>query len=507
MRNRTAAIIAAAVVAFSGTVFNPVVFPLASAQSQNDPVPGSPAHTMDLSQEVSLTIKKRLGDPQLDARTAEGLPGVNNAQFKIEKITLMESGQPVALNTDKAFKLLKDMTAANLGEAQAEVLTTVNTGPTGDVTVTKATHSDFTAGVYRITELQSGDFSVAKPFLVVLPTTDNAGKWVYSREVLPKGQSVKPTKTVEPKDATIGKTLTYTISAPVPAGEISTFKISDSLMAGLSLASVESVAAVGGTSGSQDLSNSGYFQHSVSGQDLSWTFEQTGFERLMQLRKVDSDLKVVITFKVTVNSIPGDGVITNTANVDLPNGLKLDTDVQGPDGKKPTSTTFGDLTVNLTAEGASPGDNIAGAQFELYRCEQGAGGKWEVKEQPVPMNDTDSGDSIVSKISSVDQGGGAGLSKALGFNIPTKYSNSQTDLKFCVVQTKAPDGYMRNPEPQPVEITDEGRVLTSNITNYKDSIVGQLPATGAKGVGLILLLGLLLTARGLYTSYRDRKVA
>lgn len=124
------------------------------------------------------------------------------------------------------------------------------------------------------------------------------------------------------------------------------------------------------------------------------------------------------------------------------------------------------------------------------------------------MNEVAQGNQILTKIESKDFGGAQqGESKALGFNVPTKYSNSNGDLKFCVIQTKAPEGYMRNPEPQPVQVDQAGRVLTANVVNYKDSIIGQLPATGAKGVGLILLLGLLLTARGLYTSYRDRKVA
>lgn len=462
---------------------------------------------MKLDQDVSLTIKKRQGDPVDDASVAANLPGINEAEFRIEKITLKDGGVPVALNTDKAFELLKDMTAENLGQAEATTLTTVKTGPNGDVTVNKTTDPQFTVGVYRITELQSGVYSVAKPFLVVLPTTNASGEWVYEREVLPKGQSVKPTKTVEPADATVGNTLSYTISAPVPAGEISRFTITDNLVQNLEVANIVSVTAVGGGV-NEDLTGKNYYQEVANGQTLSLTFEQVGFNKLMELRKAHPDLKVVVTFKATVRSIPGDGVINNTAVVQLPNGHELDTDVQEPTGKKQTSTTFGNLTVNLTADGAVAGDDVDGGQFELYRCEQPPGGKWTVQGDPIPMNDSAQAAQIVKKIESVTQGGAAvGASAALGYNIPTKYSNPQTDLKFCVLQTKAPDGYMRNPEPQPVDVTDEGRVLTANVVNYKDSIIGQLPATGAKGVGLILLLGLLLTARGLYTSYRDRKVA
>ncbi|MDO5099026.1 MAG: SpaH/EbpB family LPXTG-anchored major pilin [Corynebacterium sp.] len=502
-RNRTAAVIAAAVVAFSGTVFNPVVFPLASAQ-QNDPAPRSAAHTMDLNQPVSLTIKKRQGDPLDDAQAAALLPGINDAEFKIEKITLRDQGQDVALNTDKAFQLLKDMTAEQLGNSQVQELVRVKTTGNGEVTVDQTTNPGFTAGVYRVTELQSGEYSVAKPFLVVLPTTDASGKWVYSRDVIPKGQPVKPTKTVEPINATVGNTLSYTISAPVPPGEISRFTILDTLVQDLSVANVVSVKAVAGGGVNEDLTNGNYYQQVAAGQNLSLTFNQDGFNKLMELRKAQPELKVVVSFTATVNSVPGTGIITNFASVELPNGLQLDTKVQG----EPTSTTFGDLTVNLTADGAQPGENVAGGQFELYRCEDTGNNKWRVQGDPVPMNEVAQGNQILTKIESKDFGGAQqGESKALGFNVPTKYSNSNGDLKFCVIQTKAPEGYMRNPEPQPVQVDQAGRVLTANVVNYKDSIIGQLPATGAKGVGLILLLGLLLTARGLYTSYRDRKVA
>ena len=96
---------------------------------------------------------------------------------------------------------------------------------------------------------------------------------------------------------------------------------------------------------------------------------------------------------------------------------------------------------------------------------------------------------------------GGAAATANAYAIPAmEYDTNETattTFQYCVLETDAPDGFVRNPEPQPVTYDAEKNQLKVDVQNQKDSIGGQLPATGAMGIGLFLLVGLALVARGI----------
>lgn len=99
---------------------------------------------------------------------------------------------------------------------------------------------------------------------------------------------------------------------------------------------------------------------------------------------------------------------------------------------------------------------------------------------------------------------------------------------YCVKETKAPNGYQLLPEVSMIKLTKEGKVdITNNATwatltatnggakvvanqngieiiNYKNS---QLPLTGAAGITILTIAGLIALAGGIFISVGRRKNA
>lgn len=74
-------------------------------------------------------------------------------------------------------------------------------------------------------------------------------------------------------------------------------------------------------------------------------------------------------------------------------------------------------------------------------------------------------------------------------------------VQYCAVETKAPAGYLLNPDPQLLTRTTEGTdttrpVYTVAVNDVKDNIWGRLPATGERTMLYILALGLVLFGGG-----------
>ena len=73
---------------------------------------------------------------------------------------------------------------------------------------------------------------------------------------------------------------------------------------------------------------------------------------------------------------------------------------------------------------------------------------------------------------------------------------------YCAVETKAPAGYLVNPDPQHLEKTSTTRsgteriLYTATVNDVKDNIWGKLPATGMRTMLIILGLGALLFIGG-----------
>lgn len=483
-KTRIAAAFAAGALTFSGVG---MVAPTAMAQvngAEPTLAPSQGANQIDPNATGTLNIFKYEGDPgteYVDAAPtgATPLPGVT---FNVQHV------DGVDLTTQDGWAELATMTPTDLQGNTLGATTAVTTGANGQATFTGP------VGVYLVTETAFGSYTVAPPFLITLPYAGENGAWQYERNVYPKNQNIQPDKQVNDNDATLGGNLHYTVNAPVPAGALDTLTITDPLVDNLAL--VDSSAVI--TAEGVNLVPADYTV-TYTNNTLVVDFTEAGLAKLQAARVGAADLAVSVSFDAQVVSIPADGNIPNTATVTYPNGVELDTDVDGT----ATSTTFGNLTITKTGTGLESGDTLDGAVFEVYHCTADD----ELVGEALSIATANNASSVADELTTAGFDGTQAT--VTGYGLPaTSFSGAgtgATENTYCVLETQAPSGFVRNPEPQPVNYDAASNTFTVSVNNQKDSIFGQLPATGAWGIVIAFLIGLALLARGLYTSYRDNK--
>ena len=472
-------------------------------------VPATPSESQSVDSikpdaPVTLNIQKYEGDPVgPDGNTGapsdtSKLKPLDGAQFKIERV------DGVDLTTAEGWEKLSTMTAGDLKGASTTDLGNITTNGEGLATINTQSNSGFKVGVYRVTEQQKGGYTVAPPFLIALPYSGADGKWVYERTVYPKNQNATPNKQVDASQTTLGSNMNYTINAPVPAGALTRFEITDQLVQNLQL----QADGIKVTADGVELAAQTDYTLTTTDNTVKVVFTDEGRRKLQEARKNNPALQAHVAFAAKVVSLPDNGKINNTAKVALPNGGEVTTDSKDSDNNnQPTSTTFGNLTITKTATTVSDGDiNLQGAEFEVYRCTQ-KDGKWSVLGDALKVATTDQGDQLNTKLTTGATSERKSTANAYGIPISTTSGGAVGTVTFdyCAVETKAPGGFVRDPEPRHITVDTQTRAMTVSVDNKKDSVLGQLPATGAWGIVLIFLLGAALLARGLYTSFRDNK--
>ena len=477
--------------------------PSASAQETGAPaVPtaSQTANLVDPNAKVALNIQKYEGDPKGGTGAPEdttGLKPLGDVQFKIERV------DGVDLTTAAGWGELAGMTPGDLKGKSTTGVGTITTGADGKATIDTTSNPEFKVGVYRVTEIQKGGYSVAPPFLITLPYSGTDGKWAYERTVYPKNQNVQPNKQVDASKASLGSNMTYTVNAPVPAGNLTQFEINDPLVDNLEL----QTGSVKVTADGVTLAANTDYTLTTTGNTVDVKFTEAGRKKLQDARKANAGLQVHVAFDAKVVSLPGNGQINNTATITLPNGGKITTDADVDGEKQPTSTTFGNLTITKTATAESD-PKLDGAKFELYRCEDPEkDGKWNLLGDALNVATANDGSTLNKELTTGATANKVSTVNAYGIPISTTAGGATGTVTFdyCVLETKAPEGFVRDPEPRHVTVDSATRAMSVSVDNKKDSILGQLPATGAWGIVLIFLLGAALLARGLYTSYRDNK--
>lgn len=504
LNSRIASVITASALAIMGTGFAaPVAIgqeatptPTGEVGAETTPSATQNADRIDPNQRVTLTIHKKVGDPT-SAEEAEGLPGLDGAVFEVARV----EGVDLTTQAGQAQASEYAQPGSDLSELPIADRTRVTTANGGVATF------DGPIGLYRVTEQNNQGYTTAPAFLIALPYANEDGVWTYERDVYPKNQQIIPSKQVDDNGVTLGEDLTYTINAPVPAGALTRFNIVDELIPELGLQTEGIEVATNPTEAVTFAADD--YTVTTDNNTLRVNFSEAGRAKLQAARQGNPDLKVTVQFNATVNSIPADGQITNTATIELPNGAEVDTDGPDPNNPEgddqPTSTTFGNLTITKTT---SNGDStLNGAEFELYLCQAEEDGTYTSVGEALPVATTEAGD--VENLLTTSGGDNAGGdATANGYAIPmTSFAagTGAVENQYCVLETKAPEGYARNPELQPVTADITARSLAVSVENQKNTLIGQLPATGAWGILLVFLVGLLLLARGIYTSYKDSR--
>lgn len=477
------------------------------------------ADLIDANKTGTLTIKKLLGDPERgdDGATHSGAPTgeVNplaGAVFNIERLD-------IDLTKLNGWSQLNDLVdnPQNIAdfnrhaEQPAEGEQSKTTGADGE-----ATFSGIPVGVYVVTEQPRDGYSTSAPFLVSLPYSDGqTGKWEYTRTVYPKNQELRPNKQVDAQGAALGSNMKYTINAPVPAGELNRFRIIDELVSQLKLVTTGDRAPSVSVSPSGELTEKDY-DFNFDNNTLTVEFTEAGRRKLEGLRQANPNLQVHVQFEATVVSLPvGGRPIRNTAKVEYPNGAEVTTDSPAVDGEdpKPTRTDYANLTIEKYTNDEENTASLAGAEFNLYRCVDK-----ELKGEAIPvdtLSDEPFDPEESKKLKTIESEEKPGEGLFYGYGIPVRTfaagGTGTQEYHYCVVETKAPEGFIRNPEVHEVELqaatADQAERLFVRVENQRDNFLSSLPATGAWGIILVFLVGLGLLARGFYTSRKDGRAA
>lgn len=411
--------------------------------------------TVNVNAPVSLTINKYEGEIGDETTPLDG------ATFTIKKIDLGANLDSLAGWEEVAAAqtaLLDDTLPATTGTPWT--LETVN----GTDSISTGIDPTFTVGAYLVTETEATGYTVAKPFIVTLPFTNDPGSaCAYERTVSPKNQIVSVTKTVVDSEAVLGSDIDYTISASIPAEPMTSLSIEDELAIELGQATNVLVHTEYATTSADitlveladyTLANNGPGGVATD-NDLSIILTPTGLSKLNDLRVNNPNLKLIVNFNTRVIVLPANGTIRNDAIVRYPNSTvtTTPTDPDNPIDDNGVETRLGTLTVNkvdsdevLIADGT--------ATFELWRCALNSDNRWAVSgtgpinvfTEASVMNvsteaDLDAYALSNPPVSSFETvAGQATLYGIRAFNFANGVATAGTS-DICLVETVAPDGY------------------------------------------------------------------
>lgn len=488
----------------------PMLAPVASAQLS---ITAGQASTVNPGADVSLTINKYLGEV---GDTSETLGGIT---FTVQRIDLGGLNLDTLAGWNAVVAAQSALQDGNLPQLTGTEYELITDGE-GEASISTATRSEFTVGAYLVTEVNSGEYTVAPPFIVTLPHThDEDGVWDYNLTVSPKNQEVAVNKDVEDAGIVLGQNVKYTITASIPGENLTSLEIEDPLPAELGAATNVMVGTIGATNPDANIelvlgTDYDLVTAGGDGNDLLVTLTEAGLGRLTTLRTNNPGLTLSVVFNSQVVALPSDdGTFTNDVIVRYPNST-VDTSTT-PDPEDGAETRLGQLTVNKTD---TEGELIAGdAVFELWRCSLNDDGAWAVEGEDgaLPII-TDPNVDTADELAAYAAGSPEGV-------IPTSFTTAPTgtatiygvqafnfengadtdDSNICLVETKAPAGYNLNPQPVPVDTYADANnpasaqyEMVSDFENLRNEDIVNLPETGGKGTMALIGAGVLVAAVG-----------
>lgn len=455
--------------------------PVAGAQ-----ISAGQVSTVDMDAPVTLNIEKYVGLPT-DADPIT-LPGLEGAQFTIQKI------EGIDLTTNEGWNSIQGLDPNNITHTLTDIAT-LTTGADGKVSISTGDNSNFTVGVYLVTETAPAGYQGAKPFIVTLPFAEN-GVWSYEQTVKPKNQSDEmAAKEVQDEGATLGSEVTYTISAPLPGGTLTSLVVTDELPGELTMDATQQGAVVVTTeAGAVTLTSGTDYTVDVDVNNvLTVELTAAGLEKLSG--------GIAVTFQATINSLPDDDSIENHASIDINDGdLTYETDPENP-----TETRLAQLTINKRDNNNALIQDSS-AEFQLWRCEAEGTGHKVIGDPLSAASDATNPNSVTDTFATAN-----GQAVLYGAQVLDWVNGAQvTDSTLCVVETKAPEGYSLNPAPQPVqftEATDDNYAMVVDVVNLTEDEAGggQLPNTGGLGTMGLIAAGVVVAAAGGAASLRGNR--
>lgn len=483
-------------------------------------------------EKASLTVHKYLGattnlkhdGTAIDAGELTGKSPLQGVNFKLYKV------EGVDVSTNDGLKLAQEIAATPLTD---DVVT--NGIKVGQTTyklaanpTTKTTEADGSAkfadverGLYVVVEDLDGSGAITAagkevkkekitpiaPFALTLPMTNPEGTaWNADVHVYPKNQENTLDKKVKDAGVTTlpeGVTGTanefkYVLSTKSTGADANgdgamnaadlggVYEIVDQLPANVEY--VKTTAKIGGAD-TTDFEATTKSEGDPARTTVTVAFKGTGLDTIA----AGTDIEV--TLHVKLKSVPADGLTKNTGQL-FPNNWSKD------NGKPVVSpevvTKHGDIVIKKVNK-----DDVAlkGAEFDVYL------------DNSANKDCSEYGDKIVASGETDDQG----LVSIKGLQLTNWINGKEVPAReqhpYCLVETKAPSGYQLLPKPIKFSLTKAGTVanLTAaaendgslvKIVNYKNP---GLPLTGAQGILLVSVLGLILVSAGVVLTVKRRK--
>jgi len=457
-------------------------------------------------------------DPQVECKPVAGV------EFTITKLN-------VDLTTPEGWKQLADAKGdvVKAGALKSNTTQTITTGGDGLASFTDAQTE---VGAYLVSETRTPDKVIpAEDFVVTLPMTnpDNTTKWNYDVHVYPKNTISGVDKKVTDKPAPgSGHDITYTITTSIPkvdypgGARIKRYEVVDQLDKRIKKDALTPVVKIVGQNETPLADTTDYTLITAEGADHNWAtiqLTEEGRRKAAEARHNGTgETKVQVTltakFDATVNL---EGDLSNTAGL-IPNDSPNFTwDPSNPGTKVPGIPTtpvlskYGKVVVTKTGtDELADKTKYNGAQFQVYECTKTAGG--------ATLRD---GDPSTQAVDPLTIGGektfttaGQGMVeinylRANDYVDGVKKDTLTDEDHYCLVETKAPEGYTLQADPIPFRVLADNATAKAptavTVTDVPKNAGFRLPLTGANGVIFLTVAGALLVIGGAVSAYANKR--
>lgn len=387
------------------------------------------------------------------------------------------------------------------------------------------------------------------PFFITTPLphkTANTWEWLYDVNVYPKNDTSDDVARKTPKTPTKLYTddgdaiIPWDISMPLtPPSDNKAYKkigFVDSLPEGLtydSLAEVKLVKkgkATGSTASDVSLTENTDYKVETGTDKKKVTFSLSvsrlktlseDFSRSTYVLKVTLKTKVAKDTKNVTNSINGwidDSKIGDNGDPEHP-CVPTKEDPKKCDKNPHGTSHFATLKitkVNDAADKAKGKKPLKGAEFTVYPVKEGTkftdvSSKNVTKETIDGKLDKGTNDANAIKLKATDDNGVTTANLFIG-------TNDVASKIYCVVETKAPAGFKLNETPTCYEVkvetkeqaaaglnNDNAHEIVNSQATELDKILGNLPMTGARGLVILTVCGIVGIAGTLFYIVMKRR--
>ena len=455
--------------------------------------------------------------------TAECKP-VSDVEFTITKLN-------VDLTTNAGWKTLAE-TKGDVSKARALTGGPAHTVTTGGDGLAFFGADKTEVGAYLVSETRTpAQVIPAEDFVVTLPMTNpqDTTKWNYNVHVYPKNTLSGVDKQVTDKPAPgSGRDITYTITTSIPkvdypgGARIKRYEVVDRLDKRINKDALTPVVKIVGQNETTLANGTDYTLITAEGKDHNWAtiqLTEEGRRKASEARyngNGETKLQVTLTAKFDA-AVNLEGDLSNTAGL-IPNDSPNFTwDPSRPGTKVPGIPTTPVLSkygkVVLTKTGT---DDLAdktkynGAQFQVYECTKTASG--------ATLRDSDPSTQTVDPLTI---GGEKTFTTAGQGTVEINYLRANDYVNgakkdqltdedyYCLVETKAPEGYSLQADPIPFRVlaekAEKKAATEVTVTDIPKNAGFRLPLTGANGVIFLTVAGALLVAGGAVVAYANKR--